>query len=120
LASSKGAAEKVIYIVKPILVPVEALEYKSPTKTENQWKIYNQVMNKRKRFVRNSMPRRLGHFSDHKNFHEQILDLREKKLSKRNPEYQDLKQILEGSLVDDVFQERELKRIFEPESVPKP
>ena len=48
------------------------------------------------------------------------LDLREKKVSKRNPEYQDLKQILEGSLVDDVFQERELKRIFEPESVPKP
>ena len=41
MADSKGATEKVIYVVKPILVPVEALEYKSATKTENQWKIYN-------------------------------------------------------------------------------
>jgi len=33
--------EKTIYVIKPILVPVEAMATKGRTRNERQWKIYN-------------------------------------------------------------------------------
>jgi hypothetical protein len=66
------------------------------------------------------LPKSVGEFSD-KTFYEQIYDLKDDKNLHKTREYQDLKQLLLTSdLVDDVFHERELKRIFEPEKLQKP
>ena len=46
LYDTKDSVEKVIYVVKPILVPSEALEPVKLNAVERQWRVYNQVLNR--------------------------------------------------------------------------
>lgn len=41
LNDNEEIVEKVIYVVKPILVPIDALHYKERNKTEQRWQVYN-------------------------------------------------------------------------------
>ena len=109
-------------MIKPILVPVEALRHKGRNRTERQWKIYNQSL--QNKYVPPAhgprAPHAVGEFSDKRTFHEQVMDLRDNKYKKNDEEYQELRQmLLSSNMIDDIFQERELKRIFEPETMEK-
>jgi hypothetical protein len=41
LNDNEEIVEKVIYVVKPILVPIDALHHKERNKTEQRWQVYN-------------------------------------------------------------------------------